>query len=306
MTKVAFLALRLAGIIGWAVRDDATSRPTAVDLKKPTALLTSEQFKQKLRDNAPLRARLEPQYPDTWRQLAVQARGKLNTCVVTELQPACCGPTAAEHFWRNPMIDLYAAGTSNGMRARIALEECGLPYKLNFIDLAKGENRTPQFLAMNPNGQIPVIVDHEGPGGKPVTLSQSTAILLYCAEKSGKFLPKDPATRPAMLQALMSASTDVTPIFGALTATVRAKEPHPPTVQIFKDRLRSFFKVWDGQLAKTKYAAGGEITVADLSLLAGWLRTKGAQPELVEGMPNLTRWGEELSARPAVQRALKF
>ena len=118
------------------------------------------------------------------------------------------------------MIDLYAAGTSNGMRARIALEECGLPYKLNFIDLAKGEHKTPQFLAMNPNGQIPVIVDHEGPGGLSVTLSQSTAILLYCSEKSGKFMPKDPAARPAVLQALMSASTDVTPVFGALTAMV--------------------------------------------------------------------------------------
>jgi len=204
------------------------------------------------------------------------------------------------------MIDLYAAGTSNGMRARIALEECGLPYKLNFIDLVKGDNKTPQFLAMNPNGQIPVIVDHEGPGGKPVTLSQSTAILLYCAEKSGKFMQKDAAARPAVLQALMSASTDITPMFGALTAAVRAKEPHAPTAQIFKDRLRGYFKVWDEQLAKTRYAAGGELTVADLSLLAGWLRTKGAYPDLIEGMPKLTRWGEELAARPAVQRAVKF
>ena len=204
------------------------------------------------------------------------------------------------------MIDLYAAGTSNGMRARIALEECGLPYKLLPIDLAKGEHKTPQFLAMNPNGQIPVIVDHDGPGGKPLTLSQSTAILLYCAEKSGKFLPKDPAVRAPMLQALMNASTDVTPVFGALTAAARAKEPHAPTVQLFKDRLRGLFKVWDDQLAKSKYAGGGEITVADLSLLAGYLRTKGAQPELVEGMPNLKRWGDEMSARPAVQRALKF
>ena len=204
------------------------------------------------------------------------------------------------------MIDLYAAGTSNGMRARIALEECGLPYKLHFIDLAKGENKTPQFLAMNPNGQIPVIVDHDGPGGKPLTLSQSSAILLYCAEKSGKFLPKDGAVRAAMLQALMCASTDVTPIFGALTAASRTKEPHPETVQMFKDRLKGFFRIWDEQFARTKYAAGGELTIADLSLLAGWLRTKGAQPELVEGMPNLTRWAEELSARPAVQRAMKF
>ena len=204
------------------------------------------------------------------------------------------------------MIDLYAAGTSNGMRARIALEETGLPYKLNFIDLAKGENKTPQFLAMNPNGQIPVIVDHEGPGGKPVTLSQSTAILLYCAEKSGKFLPEDAAARPAMLQALMNASTDITPLFGTVNACMRAKEPHPPTTQMFKDRLKEFFRVWDAKLAQQKYAAGDELTVADLSLLAGYLRTKGALAELLEGFANLKRWGDEMSARPAVQRALKF
>ena len=204
------------------------------------------------------------------------------------------------------MIDLYAAGTSNGMRARIALEECGLPYKLNFIDLAKGENKTPQFLAMNPNGQIPVIVDPEGPGGKKVTLSQSTAILLYCAEKSGTFLPKDPSAKPAMLQALMSASTDVTPVFGALTAMANGKPAHEPSVQSFKDRLRNLFKVWDDQLGERKYAGGEEITVADLSLYAGYWRTRGAQPALVEGMPNLTRWAGEMSARPAIQRALKF
>jgi len=204
------------------------------------------------------------------------------------------------------MIDLYAAGTSNGMRARIALEECGLPYKWNFIDLAKGEHKTPQFLAMNPNGAIPVIVDHDGPGGKPLTLYQSTAILLYAAEKSGKFIPKDPAARAAAMQALMGASTDVTPMFGALTAATRAKEPHAPSVQMFKDRLRAMFQVWDGLLGKSKYAAGGEVTVADLSLYAGYWRTKGASPDVVEGMPNLTRWADAMAARPAIQRALKF
>ena len=204
------------------------------------------------------------------------------------------------------MIDLYAAGTSNGMRARIALEECGLPYKLNFIDLSKGEHKTPKFLAMNPNGQIPVIVDHEGPGGLSVTLSQSTAILLYCAEKSGKFLPKNAEARPAMLQALMSASTDVTPIFGALTAMANAKPPHEASVQAFKDRLRGFFKVWDEQLAKRKFAGGDEMSVADLSLFAGYWRTKGAQPALVEGFLNLAKWAEQMAARPAIQRAIKF
>jgi GST-like protein len=203
------------------------------------------------------------------------------------------------------MIDLYAAGTSNGMRARIALEECGLPYTLKFVDLAKGENKTPQFLAMNPNGQIPVIVDHEGPGGKPLTLSQSTAILLYCAEKSGKFLPRDPATRAAMLQGLMSASTDVTPIFGAYFGA-KNKEPNSPLTQMFKDRVRALFQVWDGALGKSKYCAGNEVTVADLSLYAGYARVKGAAPDAVEGMPNLARWGEAMAARPAIQRALKF
>lgn len=203
------------------------------------------------------------------------------------------------------MIDLYAAGTSNGMRARIALEECGLPYTLKFVDLAKGEHKTAAFLAMNPNGQIPVIVDHDGPGGKPLTLSQSTAILLYCAEKSGKFLPKDPAARAAMLQALMSASTDVTPVFGAYFGA-KNKEPDSPLTQMFKDRLRALFQVWDGALGKSRYCAGDEVTVADLSLYAGYARVKGSAPDAVEGMPNLARWAEAMAARPAIQRALKF
>ncbi len=130
------------------------------------------------------------------------------------------------------MIDLYAAGTSNGMRARIALEECGLAYQLHPIDIQKGEQKSPGFLAMNPMGQIPVLVDSEGPGGKPLTLSQSTAILVYCAEKSGRFLPRDPAARAATLQALMSASTDITPMLGALFAVIRSKHPHGPTAGV--------------------------------------------------------------------------
>jgi GSH-dependent disulfide-bond oxidoreductase len=204
------------------------------------------------------------------------------------------------------MIDLYAAGTSNGVRARIALEECGLAYKLHPIDLAKGENRTPQFLALNPMGQIPVIVDAEGPGGKPITLSQSTAILMYCAEKSGKFMPKDPAARPALLQALMSASTDITPAIGAVFAIIRSKEPHGPSGDLLKQRVKGYFKVWDALLGKSKYAAGKELTIADLSLYAGYARAKAAIPDTLEGLPNLSRWGDELGARPAIQRAMKF
>ena len=204
------------------------------------------------------------------------------------------------------MIDLYAAGTSNGLRARMALEECGLAYRLHPVALDKGENKTPQFLAMNPNGQIPVIVDDEGPGGKPVTLSQSSAILVYCAEKSGKYLPKDGAARAAMWQALMSASTDITPTLGSIFAIVRSKEPHLPSAELFKARFRQYLKVWDDRLGRQKYCAGEEVTIADFSLYAGYVRAKGAQPELCEGAPQLERWAKEMGARPAMQRAVKF
>jgi len=203
------------------------------------------------------------------------------------------------------MIDLYAAGTSNGMRARIALEECGLKYNWHPIDLGKGEHQTPQFLALNPNGQIPVIVDDEGPGGKKITMSQSSAIMMYCAEKAGKFIPSDLAKKAAMLEAYMSASTDITPTFGVVNGLLRAKEPHAPSADMFRQRLRSYFKVWDDKLAKRKYAAGDELTLADFSLYAGYWRTRGALPDVVAGMPNLERWAAEIGARPAIQRALK-
>jgi len=204
------------------------------------------------------------------------------------------------------MIDLYAAGTSNGMRARIALEECGLKYQWHPIDFAKGEHKTPQFLALNPNAQIPVIVDNDGPGGTKITLSQSSAIVIYCAEKAGKFIPSDPAKRAATFEAYMSASTDITPMFGTVNGILRSKEPHLPTANMFKERLREYFKVWNDKLARRKYAAGDEVTIADFSLYAGYWRTKGALPELIAGMPNLERWAAEIAARPAIQRATQL
>jgi GSH-dependent disulfide-bond oxidoreductase len=204
------------------------------------------------------------------------------------------------------MIDLYAAGTSNGMRARIALEECGLAYKLHPVALEKGENKTPQFTALNPNAQIPVIVDRDGPGGKELTLSQSSAILIYAGEKSGKFMPKDPAARAAFWQALMSASTDMTPTLGSIFQIVRGKDPHGPSAELFKNRWKQYLKVWDARLGKQKYAAGNEVTLADFSLYAGYARAKGSIAELCEGCPNVARWAEEMAARPAIQRALKF
>ena len=204
------------------------------------------------------------------------------------------------------MIDLYAAGTSNGMRARIALEECGLPYTLHTVDLANGGNKTAAFLAMNPNGQIPVIVDSDGPGGKPVTLAQSMAILMYCAEKSGKFIPKDPALRAPFLQGLMNTASDIGPTLGAIFGMMRAKEPHRPSLEPFEGRWKTFLTTWDGVLGRGKYCVGDEISVVDLALYGSWARAKGVAPALCEGYPNLERWAAEMAARPAIQRAVKF
>lgn len=204
------------------------------------------------------------------------------------------------------MIDLYAAGTSNGMRARIALEECGLEYTFHPINLEKGEHKTPQYLAMNPNGQIPVIVDNDGPGGKPVTLSQSMAILVYCGKKSGKFIPTDPAAHPAYLQALMSAATDMGPTLGTIFGIVRGKDPHRPTAEMFESRWKDYLKVWDDTFARQRYAAGDEVTIADFALYGTVARTKSVLPAICAGVANVDRWLAEIGARPAVQRAMKF
>ena len=203
------------------------------------------------------------------------------------------------------MIDLYAAGTSNGIRARIALEECGLPYTLHPIDLAKNEHKTPEYLAMNPNGQIPVIIDSDGPAGKPLTLSQSMAIIVYCAEKSGKFIPTDPVARPAFSQALMSAATDMGPTLGAIFGIVRSPDPHRPTAEMFEGRWKGYLKVWDTTLGSRRYAAGNEVTIADFALYGIVARTKSVLPAICEGVPNVDRWLAENGARPAVQRAMK-
>ena len=204
------------------------------------------------------------------------------------------------------MIDLYAAGTSNGMRARIALEECGLPYTFHPVDLANGGNKTPAYLVMNPNGQIPVIVDSDGPGGKKLTLSQSLAIMVYCAEKAGKFIPTDPALRPAFSQAFMSAATDMGPMLGTIFGITRSKDPHGPTLAMFESRWKDYLKVWDTTLAGRRFAAGKVVTIADFALYGTIARTKGVLPALCEGVPNVDRWLAEIGARPAVQRAMKF
>jgi GSH-dependent disulfide-bond oxidoreductase len=201
------------------------------------------------------------------------------------------------------MIDLYFAGTANGQRAAIALEETGLRYRLHKVDLAKGEQRTPAFRKLNPAGLIPVIVDPEGPGGKALTLSQSGAIILYCAEKSGKFLPRDAAVRALALQWLMQAASDIAGTSGTIfRLESSAPEKSAANVEYFKKRLLDFFTVCDQALQEREYLAG-EFTVADLMLYPNFAARK-ALLDQAGGLPSLQRWGAKMAARPGVARGM--
>jgi GST-like protein len=201
------------------------------------------------------------------------------------------------------MIDMYFAPTANGLRATVALEEMGLPYKLHRLDLHKGDQHTPEFRAINPAGLIPVIVDPDGPDGKPMTLNQSGAIILYCADKSGKFIPDDPATRSLAMQFFMQAASDVSgtsmTIFRLETT---APEKASANVDYFKQRLKDAFHVCETALRDREYLAG-ELSVADLMLYPSFaLRRSLVEGET--GYENLFRWADNMASRPAIVRAM--
>ena len=196
------------------------------------------------------------------------------------------------------MIDLYTAGTGNGMRAAVALAESGLAYKVHKLDLAKGESKTPEYLKINPAGSIPAIVD----GSQIVT--QSGAITLYVAEKSGKLLPKDPAKRAAAYQWFMQACTDVAPTGGALfQLTNNAPEKSPAIIGFFENRLINMLKVVDGQLAGKDFLVG-ELSIADVALYPAIAARKPMAEKA--GLSNLLKWMGTMAARPGVAKGMKL
>jgi GST-like protein len=200
-------------------------------------------------------------------------------------------------------VDLYVAGTGNGRRAALMLEECGVAYKVKPVDLSKGESKTPDFLKMNPLGAIPVIVDNEGPGGKPLTLSQSGAIALYLAEKTGKLLPKDPAKKALALQWFMHVVTDEQPTSSAIFYASNLKEKSETTVSAFETRLLNFFKTVDKRLGESEYLAG-EFSLADLALYPV-VAARQALIDKAGGLDNLKAWAAKIGARPGVARGMK-
>ncbi|MDX1374151.1 MAG: glutathione S-transferase family protein [Burkholderiales bacterium] len=201
------------------------------------------------------------------------------------------------------MIDLYMWGTGNGLRASVALAETGLAHRVRKVDLTKGEQRAPEFLKLNPAGAIPVIVDHDGPGGRPLTLAQSGAIIVYCCEKSAKFIPTDPLRRAMAAQWFLQAATDV----GATGTTVfqlenAAPEKSPAVIDFFKRRLVAYFRHVDRHLAGRDYLAD-EVSFADFMLYPNYALRK-VMLEAEGGMDNLRRWGARMAARPGVQKGM--
>ena len=200
------------------------------------------------------------------------------------------------------MIDLYTFGTGNGKRASVMLEECGLPYTAHKIDLTKGEHKKPEYLRINPAGVIPAIVDSEGPGGKPLTLSQSGAIALYAAEKSGKFLPRDPVRRILAIQWLMHSVSDCALSVGTIFVTGMLPDKPPSVIARFKERLSGFFRAIDSHLGQNEYLAG-ELSIADFALYT--VVTTGKTLLEWKDFQNLDRWAATLGARPGVQKGMK-
>lgn len=202
------------------------------------------------------------------------------------------------------MIHLYTAATGNGRRASVMLEECGLPYQAHKLDLSKGEQKAPEFLAINPSAAIPAIVDEAGPGGAKMALAQSGAICLYLAEKTGKFLPKDPARKAETLQWFMQVTTDVAPSSSTIFyATNQAPDKTPGNQAFFEQRFINMLKQCETRLAKSKYLAGDEVTVADLALIPVYDARK-ALIEKTTGLDNVKRWAADMLARPGVKKGL--
>lgn len=201
------------------------------------------------------------------------------------------------------MITLYGGPTPNTRKVSIALEELGLPWSLRHIDILRGDQLTAEFLALNPNNKFPVITDEEGPTAAPFVLWESGAILLYLAEKTGRFLPADPAARALCQQWLMFQMSGIGPMIGQMAHfTAYAKERHPYAIERYANEVARLLRVLEGRLEQAPYLAGEAYTIADMATYPYVVRRVLAE---VERYPNLAAWCADLAARPAVVRGME-
>jgi GSH-dependent disulfide-bond oxidoreductase len=202
------------------------------------------------------------------------------------------------------VIELYTWGTPNGRKVSVMLEECGLEYVVHKIDISKNDQFTPPFVAINPNSKIPAIVDSAGPDGKPVTLFESGAILIYLAEKTGKFLPKDARGKYATLQWLMFQMGGVGPMFGQAHHFIRsASEKVPYGIERYSKETKRLYGVMNKRLGESSYLAGADYTIADIATYPWVARHEWHMVDLAE-FPNVKRWFDAIGSRPAVKRGM--
>lgn len=203
------------------------------------------------------------------------------------------------------MITLHTWGTPNGRKISIALEELGLPYEVRPVDITRGEQFDPAFLALNPNNKIPVLVDSDGPGGAPITLIESGAILIYLAEKTGRLLPDDPRARLEALQWLMFQMGSIGPMLGQAHHFLRfAPDVIPYAIERYSKEAARLYGVLDARLAGRDWLAGSEYSIADIATFP-WLARHEWQGIDLARYPAVKRWYDTIAARPAVQRGME-
>jgi len=203
------------------------------------------------------------------------------------------------------MIDVYSAPTPNGHKVHIMLEECGLPYRVHHINIGEGDQFKPEFLAISPNNKIPAIVDAEGPDGKPLSLFESGAILVYLASKAGKFIGHTDREKFTTLQWLMFQMGGVGPMLGqAHHFRIYAPEKIEYAINRYTNEAKRLYGVIDKQLSKSPYLAGEEYSVADIATFP-WLRSWKNQGIEWSDFPHAKRWFDEISERPAVKRGME-
>lgn len=203
------------------------------------------------------------------------------------------------------MIDIYSWPTPNGHKIHIMLEETGLPYRVHGVNIRIGDQFKPEFLKISPNNRIPAIVDHDGPDGKPISLFESGAILIYFAGKTGKLLPLDLHQRYAALCWLMWQMGGIGPMFGqANHFRAYSVDKIVYAIERYTNEAIRLTNVLDKRLGEARYLAGDEYSIADIAVFP-WMRNADRRGINLAEFPHAQRWFDAINARPAVQRALQ-
>lgn len=203
------------------------------------------------------------------------------------------------------MIEVFTWPTPNGHKVHVMLEECGLPYKATPVNIGTGDQFKPEFLAISPNNKIPAITDPDGPDGKPISLFESGAILIYLAAKTGKFLPTSDRERFEVLQWVMFQMGGVGPMLGqAHHFRLYAPEKIAYAVDRYSNEAKRLYSVIDKRLAQSRFLGGKDYSIADIATFP-WLRSWENQGITLSDYPHLEKWFNQIAARPAVQRGVK-